>query len=158
MQLQNTHGQQGSLIISGLILTFCNPINANFEICPIIWLSIPIVCFSVIIGAGFQGLASSGFGDRKWILANSIILGVFAIVTLMLAAKYFQVFLSLGDGYARLFVESAKFYLLGAVVLLICFFLTCGKVKLHWLREIIISVAFALDIIIGASYIIDKLF
>ncbi|MBN2588672.1 MAG: hypothetical protein JXA96_02330 [Sedimentisphaerales bacterium] len=146
------------LIISSIILTFCNPINSSLEISPIIWLSISALCFSIIIGAGFQGLASGGFVDRKWILANSIILGIFAIITLLLAANYFQVFLSLGDGYARLFVETAKFYLLGSVVLLICFFMTCGKVKMHPLREILISTAMGIDIFIGACFIIDKLF
>jgi hypothetical protein len=146
------------IIISSIILTFCNSINSSLEISPIIWLSISILCFSIIIGTGFQGLASTGFGDRKWILANSIILGVLAIVTLLLAAKYFQVIFSLGDGYARLFVETAKLYLLGAVVLLICFFMTCGKLQMHRLREIIISTAMAIDIFISAGFIIDRLF
>ena len=147
-----------AIIISSIILTFCNSINSTLEISPIIWLSISFVCFSVIIGAGFQGLASAGFGDRKWILANSFILGVFAILTLLLAVKYFQVFFSLGDGYAKLFAETAKFYLLGAVVLLICFFMTCGKLQIHWLRQVIISTAMVMDIFIGASFIIDRLF
>ncbi len=146
------------IIASSITLTFSNQINSSLQISPIIWLSISSLCFSIIIGAGFQGLASGGFGDRKWILANSIILGIFAIVTLLLAANYFQVILSLADGYARLFVETAKFYLLGAVVLLICFFMTCGKVKMHLLREIIISAAMAIDIFISAGFIIDRLF
>ncbi len=147
-----------AIIVSSIILTFCNPINSTLEISPIIWISITVLCFSIIIGAGFHGLASGGFGDRKWILAGSIILGIFAIVNLLLAAKYFQVILSLGDSYAMLFVETAKFYLLGAVVLLTCFFMTCGKVKMPRVREIIISAAMAIDIFISAGFIIDQLF
>ncbi|MBN1974939.1 MAG: hypothetical protein JW787_14960 [Sedimentisphaerales bacterium] len=146
------------IIVSSIILVFCNPINSSFQISPVVWLSISIFCFSVIIGAGFQGLASTGFADRKWILANSIILGVFAIITLLLAAKYFQIFLSLGDGYARLFAETAKIYLLGAVVLAICFFMSCGKLQMHRIREIIISLAMALDIFISAVFIIHRVF
>ena len=147
-----------AIIISSIILVFCDSINSSLEISPLIWLSISTLCFSIIIGAGFQGLASTGFADRKWILANSIILGVLAIVTLLLATHYFQVFLSLADGYAKLFTEEAQMYILGAVVLAICFFMTCGKLKMHILREIIISIAFALDIFIGAEFIIDKFF
>jgi hypothetical protein len=147
-----------AIIISSIILAFCNPINSSLEICPVIWLSISFLCLSVIIGAGLQGLASSCFSDRKWILANSITLGVFAIITLLLSVKYFQFFLSLADGYARLFAETAKLYLLGAIVLLICFFMTWGKMKMHLLREIIISTAMVIDIFISASFVIDRLF
>jgi hypothetical protein len=146
------------IILTGIVLVFCNSLNSRLSISPIFWLAIPTLCFSVILGAGFQGLASSGFADRKWILANAIVLGSLTIVTLLLATKYFQVFLSLGDGYARLFTEAAKMYLLGAIVLAICFFMTLAKARLHSLREIIISITLALDIFISAQYIIDKLF
>ncbi len=147
-----------AIIFSSIILVFFDSINSRLEISPVIWLSITTLCFSIITGAGFQGLASAGFADRKWILASAITLGVLAIVTLLLAAKCFQVFLSLGDGYARLFVEAAKMYLLGAIVLAICFFMTCGKLRMHPLRETLISIAFALDIFIGAEFIIGKFF
>ncbi len=146
-----------TIIVSGIILTFWDSLNFRLGISPLIWLSIPALCFSVIIGAGFQGLSSTGFGDRKWILAAAIILGVLAIVTLLLATKYFQVFLSLADGYARLFVETAKIYLLGAVVLISCFFMSAGKLQLHHVREVLIGIAMSLDIFISARFIIDKL-
>ena len=110
-----------TLIFSSVILVFIDSLNYYLAISPVIWLSIAMLCFSIIIGAGIQGLLSIGFGDRKWILVNSIILAGLAIITLLLATKYFQVFLSLGDGYARLFVEEAKIYLLGAIVLAIFF-------------------------------------
>jgi hypothetical protein len=145
------------IIISGIILTFCDSFNSRFGISPLIWLSIPTLCFSVIIGVGFQGLSSSGFADRKWILSAAIVLGVLAIVTLLFATEYFQVFLSLADGYARLFVETAKMYLLGAVVLTSCFFMTSGKLQLHHVREIMISIVMGLDILISAAFTIDKL-
>ena len=146
------------IILVGIALVFCDSLNSRLAISPIFWLAIPTLCFSIIIGAGFQGLATSGFADRKWILANAIVLGSLTIVTLLLATKYFQIFLSLGDGYAKLFIEAAKMYLLGAIVLAICFFMTLAKARLHPIREIIISITLALDIFISAQYIIDKLF
>jgi hypothetical protein len=147
-----------AIITSSTILAFCNSVNSSLQISPLIWLSVAILCFSVIIGAGFQGLASTAFADRKWIFANSIILGSMAIMTLLLATHYFQVFLSLADGFAKLFTAEAEMYILGAVVLAICFFMTCGKLKMHLLREILISITFAIDIFIGTEFIVDKFF
>ena len=147
-----------AIIASSIILTLCHSLNSSLQVSPLIWLSISILCFSVIIGAGFEGLASTAFADRKWILAGSIILGSLAIVTLLFATHYFQAFLSLADGYAKLFTAEAEMYILGAVVLAICFFMTYGKLRLHAVRQIIISVAFALDIFVGAAFIIDKFF
>jgi hypothetical protein len=146
------------IITASITLVFCDSFNYRLSISPLLWLSIAILCFSITIGAGIQGLLSIGFEDRKWILANSIVLAGFAILTLLFAAKYFQIFLSLGDGYARLFVQAAKMYLLGSIVLLIFFFMTRGKLKLSLLREFLLGTAIALDILISAGFIFDMLF
>jgi hypothetical protein len=146
------------IITASAALVFYDSFNYRLSISPLLWLSIAILSFSIIIGAGIQGLLSIGFEDRKWILANSILLAGFAILTLLLATKYFQIFLSLGDGYAKLFVEAAKMYLLGSIVLIIFFFMTRAKLKLSLLREFLLGTAIALDVLISAGFIFDKLF
>jgi len=147
-----------SILVIGTILCFCDSINSSLEISPVIWLSISTLCCSLFIGIGFQGLSSTGFADRKWILTNAFVLGLLAIVTLLLATKYFQVYFSLGDNYARLFTEAAKMYILGSAMLVIFFLFTYAKLRLHLLREILMFSILALDIFFGARFIIDSYF
>jgi len=145
------------ILVITAILTFCYPVNSVLEVSPIIWLTIGELCCSIIIAVGLQGFVSAGHADRKWILATAIVMGALAIVTLLLATKYFQTFLGLGSGYARLFVEAAKMYILGAVAVAIIFFLSCAKFRSHRLREVILLAAIALDVFLGATFIIDKI-
>ena len=123
---------------------------------PILWLSIPMVWCSVLSGVGLHGLIQAGPADRKWVLAALILLGLLAIVTLLLAAKCFQVFLGLGDGYARLFLQAAVIYLAGAVATGVIFFLARQNLRLHWLRWAILCTALGVDIFLGARYIVDQ--
>jgi len=105
-----------------------------------------------------QGLASAGFADRKWVLLISIILGTFAIVALLLATKYFQIFLGLGAEYARLFTQMGKVYILGAIAVGIIFFIIRAKLRLTVIRQIILSAAMAIDIFFSARFVVDKIF
>jgi len=142
----------------GIILTFCDSINSILEVSPIIWLTISTLCCSVFIGVGLQGFVSAGYADRKWILATTIVMGVLAIATLLLATNYFQTFLGLGSGYARLFTKEAKIYIFGAVAIAIIFFLSRTKLRMHRLREAVLFVAIAMDVFLGARFIIDGIF
>jgi len=146
-----------AILVITAILTFCYPVNSVLEVSPIIWLTIGTLCCSIIFAVGLQGFASAGHADRKWILATAIVTGALAIATLLLATKYFQTFLGLGAGYARLFVEAAKMYILGTVAVAIIFFLSCAKFRSHRLREVILLAAIALDVFLGATFIIDKI-
>jgi hypothetical protein len=147
-----------SILVIGTILSFCDSLNSSLEISPVIWLSIGSLCCSIFIGIGFQGLTSTSFTDRKWILTNAIVLGLLAIVTLLLATKYFQVYFSLGDDFAKLFTETAKMYILGSAILVFFFLFTYAKLRLHLLREILMFSILALDIFFGARFIIDTYF
>jgi len=149
------------ILLAGFVLAFSKSfLHARqiewLGVSPILWLSVPMTWCAVLAGIGLQGLIQAGYSDRKWILAAVITLGVLAIVALLLAAKCFQVFLGLGDGYARLFVEAAKIYLLGAVATGIIFLITHMKLRLHWLRWAILVTALGLDIFLGARYIVDR--
>lgn len=137
----------------GTALAFC---DAFFSISPIIWLTIPILCCSVLIGAGTQGLASAGYPDRKWILLAAMIMAALSIATLLLATKYFQVFAGLGSKYAKLLVETAKMYILGTGAAVIIFFIARAKVRSRWLRWAVLCSTMALDVFLGARFIVDR--
>jgi len=138
----------------GAILAFC---DSFFGISPIIWFTMPMLCCSVLVGAGMQGLASAGFADKRWPLAAAAIMCTLAIVTLLLATKYFQTFLGLGAGYAKLFTEAGKMYVLGAIVAAIIFCMISAKLRMQPLRRIVLYTAMAVDIFLGARFIVDKI-
>jgi hypothetical protein len=146
------------IIVLGVVLSFFDSFNAYIEVSPIMWLTVPVLCCSVLIGEGMQGLASAGFADRAWILITTAVMAALAILTLLLATKYFQTFLGLGSGYAKLFTEAGKMYVLGAIVTAIIFFMIRAKLRMQFLRRIVLSAAIAVDIFIGARYIVDKVF
>lgn len=139
----------------GTILAFC---DSFLNVSPIIWLAIPVLCCSVLVGAGMQGLICAGFADRRWVLADAMIMGILAIVTLLLATRYFQTFLSLGSGYARLFTQAGQMYILGAITLSAVFFMARAQLRTRLFREALFCVAIALDIFLGARFIVDKIF
>lgn len=145
----------GVLIIFclGIVLAFCQSL---LGVSPIIWLSFPVLCCSVIIGAGLQGLCSAGFADRKWILAGAVFTAGLSIVMLLLATKLFQVFAGLGDEYAKLFLADAKMYIVGTTALAIIFFIVRAKLRIAAIRLIILCSALAIDIFLSARFIIDK--
>jgi len=138
----------------GTILARC---ESFFEVSPVIWLAVPVVCCSVLIGAGMQGLSSAGFADREWILTTVAIMCALAIATLLLATKYFQTFLGIGSGYAKLFTQAGKMYVLGAIVAAIIFFMIRAKLRMCRMRQVILLAAIAVDIFLGAIFIVDKL-
>lgn len=139
----------------GTVLAFC---DSFFNVSPIIWLTMPVLCCSVLVGVGMQGLVSAGFADRKWVLAVSILMLVLAVAALLLATKYFQVFAGLADKYAARLTETAKMYILGAVATAILFFMARAKLRMHWLRWLILCSAMTVDIFLGARFIVDRIF
>ncbi len=142
------------ILCLGTVLACC---NSFWEVGPILWLSIPVVCCSVLIGVGFQGLASAGFADRKWVLLTAGMMGVLAIVTLLLATKYFQVFAGLADKYAKLLTETAQMYILGAIAVAIIFFIIRASLRLAALRQVVLVAALAVDLFFSARFIVDKI-
>ncbi|MHC4653457.1 MAG: hypothetical protein ACYS91_00390 [Planctomycetota bacterium] len=134
----------------GTILAFCGPF---FNISPILWLTIPVLCCSILIGIGIQGFALAGYADRKWVLITTGIMAALAITTLLLAIKYQNLFAGLGAKYARLLTQTAKLYILGAITTAVIFFMARAKLRLTALRWIILSLAIAVDILFCASFI-----
>jgi len=147
----------GTLIIFavGAILGFCNPV---FNVSPVIWLAIPLLCCSILIGVGMQGLVCAGFADRKLLLITAAVMAVLSIITLLLATECFQVFAGLGAKAGKCFTETAKMYILGAVAITIIFFIVRAKLRIHPLRLTVLCSAAAIDIFLSARFIVDSTF
>lgn len=144
-----------AVFVAGLILAFC---NSFLNVSPVMWASLPVLCCCVIMGEGLGALSLAGRGDRKWVLVTAGVLGALAIVTLLLATKYFQVFAGLGDNYARLMTDSAKMYILGGVAAAIIYFMTEAKLRVHGMRWVLLCTAMSIDIFLGAGFVVDKIF
>jgi len=142
------------ILAIGSVLAFYGPF---LDISPIIWLAFSMLCGSIIIGAGMQGMVCAGYADRKWILLSTIVMGTLAILTLLLATKYFQILFGLASGYARLFVESGKMYILGAVTMGILFFIVRARLRLKPLRQLLLCSTIAMDIFLHGAFIIDRI-
>ncbi|MHC4435782.1 MAG: hypothetical protein ACYS3S_00375 [Planctomycetota bacterium] len=136
------------------ILSFCDSL---LQVSPIILAAISTLFCSVLIGAGMQGLISAGQADKRPVLLAAIISGVLAIITLLFATKYFQVVAGLADGYARLFVATAKMHILAASVVAMLFLIARAKLRIHPVRQVLLYAAMALDIFLGARFIVDTI-
>jgi len=90
------------------------------------------------------------------VLADAVAMAILAIVSLLLATKYFQFFLSLADNYAKLLTGEAKMFILAAVALAGVFFLTRARARLHWFRLGLLVVAMTIDIFIGAGFVVGR--
>jgi len=124
---------------------------------PTIWLVFPMLCCSVMAGEGLSGLILAGNKDQKWVLTAAIVEVVPAIVALLLAARYFQVLLGLGSGYARLLVATARMFLMGAAATGLVFAITAAGLRLVWMRAAVLGAALAVDIFVGAKFIVDSI-
>ena len=143
------------VFLIGVILSFCNPF---LNISPVIWLIIPLLCCSILIGEGMQGLVYAGYSDKTWVLCSAALLGMLSIVTLLLATRYFRVFAGLGDGYGNLLVKSAQMYIAGTIATAIIFFTAKANLHNHLVRWIVICTAMAIDIFFCSGFIVDNIF
>jgi hypothetical protein len=143
-----------AIIAIGTALAFC---KSFLGVSPIIWLTLPLVCGSVMIGAGTQALLSAGPTDKKWVLAGAAALAALSVVMLLLATKCFRIFAGLGDKVAELFVSTAYMYILGTVALTIIFMIARARVRLQWLRQVLLGSAMAVDVFFGAQFIVDTI-
>jgi len=143
------------ILLVGTIPAFC---KSFLEVSPVIWLTIPALCCSVILGVGLEGLSRAASSDRKWLLWVTGMMAGLSIVSLVLASKCFQVFAGLAAGYGRLFVQTAYMYILGAIAVLIIFFMARAKLRMGRLRLIILCTAMGLDIYRGAIFIVGRIF
>lgn len=143
------------LFAAGVVLGFCPPV---LGVSPVIWLSVSVLCCSVIAGGGMAGLVSAGRADTKAVLVTCFVMAGLSGLAVLLSAKYTSIFAGLGAGYANVFSETARMYILGAIVAAIIYFFARAKMRIAWLRWAVVTAAMALDIFGGARYIVDKIF
>jgi hypothetical protein len=139
------------LIASGTILAFC---DSFFGISPVVWLSLPMVCCSVLTGVGMGGLIRAGFADRNWLLAIAGIMTVLAITAMAGGLGYVRWF----GSETGLLLESARMYLLGAITVAILFFIARAGLHNRIAAWLVLSAAMALDVFLGAREIVDAIF
>ncbi len=138
---------------AAIILGLSGPV---LGVSPVMWFSIPTVFFSVAFGLGLQGVLLAGHRDRKWIMFVVVFAAFLSIAALLMATKYFQAWCCLATGYAKLFLEAGKIYLLAAVTMAIIFLITRLQYRAKPFRWLLLATVTTLDIFLGASYIIDK--
>ncbi len=124
-----------------LILAFAGPI---LEVPPVVWSLVPALYCSIAIGLGMQALILAGPADAKWPLAAFMAATAFTILTIVLGLRF-------GPPW----FYAAKLHTLAMVLLAAIFFMARGKVRWHLFRSILLAAAMALDIVLGARYLID---
>ncbi len=144
-----------AIFVLGTIPAFC---PAVLNVSPLIWLTIPTLCCAGLVGAGMQGLIFAGAADRKMILAIAIFIAAISIGALLAATGYCKVSADLAEEYGKLLTMTAKMYMLSAVAMAMLFFVAWAKLRIHWLRLAILCSLAALDIFLGARFIVDKVF
>jgi hypothetical protein len=149
------------LLLAGSVLAFFRPFPPSGQAawlgcCPALWLTLPMVSLAILAAVGLQGLLEAGSADKKWVLVAAAGQALLAILMLLLAAKYFQFIFHLADRYAQLLVEESKMYLLGMMAVTMVFLMTCRQLRLQWLRWLILATAPALDIVISAQDLVDR--
>ncbi|MFH1615813.1 MAG: hypothetical protein ABIG61_12120 [Planctomycetota bacterium] len=132
------------LLPAGIFLASCDSI---LGISPIVFAAISVLTCAVLVGAGCQALVSATAADQKWLITA-------AAITLVLLTTT----LALGLYNSRLFLFAAKMYTLATLPVIIIFFIARAKLRLHALRWIILSAALALDILLSARLMIDRIF
>ena len=142
-----------AIFAGATVLSFC---DSYLEMSPVTFFAISTLVCSILAGAGMQGLVSAGPPDRRWILFAAIVMGILATASLLLATKYFQTFLGLGNKYAVLFVQAGKMYILYAIALSILYFMARAKVRMLPIRLALLCAPAAIDLFLGATDIIDK--
>jgi hypothetical protein len=132
------------ILCVGLAFSFCCCV---LHVSPIIWLTIPLLCGSVLVGAGMQAVTAAGFADRMWLLGTALVMALLSLLTLKLAFTF-----------NKLFTQATEMYLLGAAVIFVLYFMARARLRLTWLRWFLLCLALAVDISNGAQFIVDKLF
>jgi hypothetical protein len=117
-----------------------------YDISPVIWASLPVLCLSVIAGVGLGGLAVASNADGFWLTACSFMMAGLTLLCSIMSLHY-----------PRLVFASAWYLLAAILCFTILLFAATGKTY-HKLRLCLFALALACDIFLSAGYIIDKLF
>jgi hypothetical protein len=130
-----------------MMLCFLDPI---LQVPPIVWAAIPVLFLAVLTGLGFESILLAGKSDAMWVL-------VCAIAASLLAAFFG------GLAYKRIIVGgllewTGLMYVTAAAALWIIFSFSMTAHRWLWTRWILLTAAVAIDLILSARCLVDKLF
>ena len=116
---------------------------------PIVWALLPILCFSILTGLGFQGLIVASNADKNALANCSVLMAVIAAVSA--AAAY-------NSPESTLFFRAASWYIVAAFGVYLVMILAINERRMHLLRWLALLFPAAVDIFISARIIVDKIF
>ncbi|MHB9071017.1 MAG: hypothetical protein ACYC54_11705 [Sedimentisphaerales bacterium] len=125
-----------------IFLCFYKPI---LNIPPVLWISFPVLIYSVAIASGLEALILSGKADSLWLLLAPAVLILQAGLTILL-----------GKGEDLSLSNSLSGVSVAAVMLI--FFIARAGLSLRFLRVIILYAAVFLDIIVITRNLISAIF
>ncbi len=140
------------IIAAGAAMAFC---SSFWNVSPILWWAIPALCCSIIIAAGLQALACAGPADKIWVLATGVILAGLAMMAALIEIQCKKTVSAVMLDYANIAMHTAKMYLVGAISCGMIFGLTILKLRMAWLRWMILIIGLGFDIFYGAVFIVD---
>jgi hypothetical protein len=143
------------IFLLGTALAFSKPF---LDVSPLIWLTVPVLCCSVFIGAGMQGLAAAGTADKIWLLLTATAMALLCVVALLLSTGYSVISGETKIDYTMLFLQTAQMYIAGACLVAFFYFTAYSKLHITALRWLILSAAMAADIFLSARFVFDKVF
>lgn len=130
---------------AALILCFLDPVG---QVSPIVWAAFPVMLLSLLSGLGFQSILYAGKADSKWIVAC-------AIIAAILAAFFGGI--SFYPLTGREFDLTAVLYAASAGVLFAVYYLTRVQARFPWARWVLLTGAAALDFVLSARFIVDRI-
>lgn len=133
------------IVAAGFCLSLAEPF---FSVSPIVWLSIPVLYCSILVGLGTQGLAWAGRADSKWLWVCIIVVGALVLTSSLLWYV---------SDFDKAYGESAKMHALALVLVGSMFFITRSETRWHFLRWFLLCAGLSIDILLGARFIVDKL-
>jgi len=133
----------GALLIGGLgfALAVAPPLA---HVAPAVWIMVPILVGSIIIGLGLEGLAWAGPGDSKWLLFCA------AVAAVLTAGS---VYLTLANGAA--YGRAALLYTAGFLSVASIYALTTARLRWPLLGWTLLSIAVAVDLLSSGKHIAD---
>lgn len=131
------------LIVLAFAAAFYKPI---LNVPPVVWASIPVLIFSIVIAAGLETIILAGKSDGRWILSTVLALMILIVV---------EVFVSKNSSVIPV---SAALYGFGVVAVLSIYFIAEANKAWHLVRMFILYSAVFIDIFISAAHNLKTIF
>ena len=133
------------LVGAGITLSL---LDSFASVSPIVWLSIPVLYCSILVGLGMQALACAGRADSRWLWVCMLITGALTLTSSLLWCA---------NDFDRTRGWSVIMYGLALALMGSLFFITRSEYRWHILRWFLLCTGLGIDILLGARFMVDKL-